>query len=210
MTLQEHNISNEIDDIIKSHQVGSGVRSSTDKVESNESGNSKPTTNLVELPDQNKLVIPPQKKKSTKKKCAREGCKRRVNIDNGEEFCEDHQPKEPLTPEQIQSGKIALYNLHLSVYMATEMISGAYTGNSRFKLDGLTNLLIEQKEQIEQIHENLIEYYGIENIEQLCNPILALAMVTTGHIITVVKDNNKKNGGQDGINQPLGQPPNQN
>lgn len=196
-SLQEHNISGEIDDIIKSHQV-KPIEVRVEQEDPNISKNNSDT-----LSSKHQLVIPPngetvehsKPKKPKKKKCLNEECKRRVSVD--EDFCSDHQPKPPLTPEQIQSGKIALYNLHLSTYMATEMLSGAYN-NSRFKLDGLTNLLIEQKEQIEQIHENLIEYYGIENIEQLCNPILALAMITTGHIITVVKENNKKNGGNDG------------
>lgn len=185
--LQEHNILSPIEDIKKEFEsVKTGDPTSQDF------NVSKPKQELVILPDLGKPEDKLTANKQKKKKCDDSECKRRIPLD--QQFCDEHKPPEPLTPEQINSGKVALYNMHLSVYMLAEMASHGYN-SERFKLDGLTNLLLEQREQIEEIHANLIEYYGIENIEQLCSPLLALATVTTGHVIRTVKENQKKDGG---------------
>lgn len=213
--LQEHNISSEIDDIIKSHQVTQNPPAKTsaklsEKTEETEKNKEK-VSEIIEPSEETKNAAitnasaKKTKVKVPKRKCSIEGCKKRVPLHQLDKdglpqldkagvlssapLCDEHKPKDPLTPQQLGSGKVALYNLHLTVYLVTELLAGIRTN----KLDGLTKILVNQKEEVSVIYENIIQYYGVENVENICSPLVALALMTTGHVTTVLHNNNKKN-----------------
>lgn len=143
------------------------------------------------IPTVEKLVyVPPNPpiEKKKKHKCKNPECKRKV--DENIDFCNDHQPLPPPTEEQIKSGSLALYSLHLSIYMFSEMMTDML--DTKVKLEGITNELIAQKDEVSEIYRNVIEHYGIENVEQFCSPLLALTTVSAGHIIKAVKKNREK------------------
>lgn len=76
------------------------------------------------------------------------------------------------------------------LYMISEFMVKTFSKN---QLEGLTRKAMENKEDLLQIHKDIIKMYGVESIEYIANPLAILALTTGSHILTTYVENSMKN-----------------
>lgn len=126
-------------------------------------------------------------KKSAKKSKYKFVCKNHQT--DGQKIIDKENPKKSVISEDLAAK--SLYRCHQHLYMTSEFLLKMFKQN---ELEGLTQKCIDSKEELMEIHRDIIKVYGVEAVDIISNPLISLALISGSHIaMTYMENNAKKN-----------------